>query len=66
MDETRKKRQKKPTFAPDFGPFGLNVDHYFFFLKRILFRQSLDIKVSYHHVPYQKKTNDPINLEKTW
>ena len=27
------KRQKKPSFAPDFGPFGLNVDHYFFFKK---------------------------------
>ena len=27
---------------------------------KIWLRQSLDIMVSYHHVQYQKKTNDPI------
>ena len=30
------------------------------FFSRIWLRQSLDIMVSYHHVEYQKKTNDPM------
>ena len=38
---------KKPSFRP------------FFFSSKIWLRQSLDIMVSYHHVQYQKKTNDP-------
>ena len=31
-----------------------------FFFSKIWLHQSLDIMVSYHHVQYQKKTNDPI------
>ena len=30
------------------------------FFSKILLGQSVDIMVSYHHVQYQKKTNDPI------
>ena len=45
---------KKPSFGPDFGPFGQNPGHQIFFSK-IWRRQSLDIMVSYHHVQYQKK-----------
>ena len=30
------------------------------FFSEIWLRQSLDIMISYHHVQYQKKTNDPI------
>ena len=40
-------------------PFGPNLDFFFFFSK-IWLRQSLDIMISYHHVKYQKKSNDPI------
>ena len=47
----------KPKFGPNFGPFGPNSDHHFF--SEIWLRQPLDIMVSYHHVQYQKKTNDP-------
>ena len=32
-----------------------------FFFSKVWLRQSLDIMVSYHHVQYQKKTNDPIS-----
>ena len=45
---------KKPSFGPDFGPFGQNSGRQIFFSK-IWRRQSLDIMVSYHHVQYQKK-----------
>ena len=31
-----------------------------FFLSKIWLRQSLNVMVRYHHVQYQKKTNDPI------
>ena len=31
-----------------------------FFFSKIWLRQSLDVVVSYHHVQYQTKTNDPI------
>ena len=34
--------------------------NFFFFFSKIWLHQSLDIMVSYHHVQYQKKTNDPI------
>ena len=50
---------KKPSFKPDFGPFGPNLGpnfiYLFFFFSKIWLRQSLDIIVSYHHVQYQKK-----------
>ena len=46
-------------FGPDSGPLDPNSSHKFFFSK-IWLCQSLDIMVSYHHVQYQKKTNDPI------
>ena len=47
---------------------GLILDHWaqiraakcFFFFFKIWLRKSLDIMVSYHHVEYQKKTNDPL------
>ena len=49
---------------------GLILDHwaqiraakwfFFFFFFKIWVRKSLDILVSYHHVEYQKKTNDPL------
>ena len=40
---------KKPSFGSDFGPFDPNSsNHFFFFLKEIWFRQSLDIMVSCH------------------
>ena len=45
---------KKSSFGPDFGPFGPNSDHQFFFSK-IWLGQSLDTMVSYHHAQYQKK-----------
>ena len=32
----------------------------FFFFSKIWLRQSLYVIVSYHHVQYQKKINDPI------
>ena len=50
---------EKPCFGPDLGTLGPNSGHQFFFLK-IWLCQSLDIMVSYHHVKYKKKTNDPI------
>ena len=49
----------KPRFVPDLGMLSPNSGRQFFFLK-IWLRQSLDIMVSYHHVKYLKKTNDPI------
>ena len=45
---------KKPSFGPDFGPFGPNLCSQIFFSK-IRLPQSLDIMVSYRHVQYQKK-----------
>ena len=51
----------KPSFGPDFGTFGPNLGHHLFFsFSKIWLPQSLDNMVSYHHVQYQKKTNDPI------
>ena len=49
-----KKWQKKPSFGPNFSPFGWNLGHQTFFSK-IWVRQSLDIMVSYDHAQYQKK-----------
>ena len=49
---------KKPSFRPDFGPFSPYLGHQFF--SKIWLHQSLDIMISYHHVQYKKKTNDPI------
>ena len=49
---------KKPSFRSDFGPFDPNLGHQFFSNTQL--HQSLDSIVSYHHVQYQKKTNDPI------
>ena len=45
---------KKPSFGPNFFPFGPNLGHQIFFSK-IRLNQSVDIMVSYHHVQYQKK-----------
>ena len=60
MNQTRE-NGKKPSFGPDFGPPGPKSRHqFFFFFSKIWLHQSLDIMVSYHHVQYQKKTNDPI------
>ena len=58
---------KKPSFRPDFGPFVPNLGHQILF-SRIWIRQSIDIMISYHHVQYQKKTNDPIfrQLSEGW
>ena len=53
---------KKPSFGPDFGPFGPNSGPQFFFSK-IWLSQLPNIMVSYHHVQYQKKNNDPILRE---
>ena len=53
---------KKSTFEPDFGAFGPNSGHQFFFSK-IWLRQLLNIMVNYHHVQYQK--NKWSNLKKT-
>ena len=50
---------KKPNFGPNFGPFGPNSGCHNLSSK-IWLCQSLDIMLSYHHVQYQKKTNDPI------
>ena len=50
---------KRPNFGPDFGSFSQNLGHNFFFSK-IWLSLSLGIMVSYHHVQYQKKSNDPI------
>ena len=52
---------KKPSFWPDFDPFGPNSGcnffyfFYFFFLPKICLRQSLYLMVSYRHVEYQKQ-----------
>ena len=55
---------KKLHFGIDFGPLGPNsgsqIFFFFFFFSKIWLRKSLDIMVSYHHVEYQKKTNDPL------
>ena len=48
---------KKPSFGPDFGPFCPNP---IFFFSKIWLSQLPNIMVSYHHVQYQKKNNDPI------
>ena len=45
---------KKPSFRPDFGPFGKHLGPKNCFSK-ISLCQSLDIIVSYCHVQYQKK-----------
>ena len=45
---------KKPSFGPDFGPFGLYSDRQNFFSKIWLY-QSLDNMVSYRHVQCLKK-----------
>ena len=45
---------KKPSFGPDFGPFGHNSSYQIFFSKTWLC-QSLDIMVSYDHVQYHNK-----------
>ena len=50
---------KKLSFGPDFVTFGPILDPQKIF-QNIWLNQSLDIMVSYHHVQYQKKTNDPI------
>ena len=44
---------KKPSFGPNFGPFGTNSGLQNIFSK-IWLRQSLDIMVSYHHVQCHK------------
>ena len=49
---------KKPHFGSDLGLLAPNSVCQFLFSK-IWLCQSLDIMVSYHHVQYQKKTNDP-------
>ena len=41
---------------PHFGP------HSGIFLSEIWLRQSLDVIVSYHHLQYQKKTDDSIKI----
>ena len=45
---------KKPSFGPNFGPFGPNLGRQAF-LSKIWLRQSLGVMISYHHVQYQKK-----------
>ena len=50
------------SFGYAFVPFDPNSGCQSFFSK-IWLRQSLDIMVRYHHVQYQKKTNDPILTE---
>ena len=51
------KNGEKPHFGPPLDPLDSNLDRQIFFSKLWL-RQSLDVMVSYHHVQYQKKTND--------
>ena len=53
---------KKLNFGIYFGPLGPDSGSqiFFFFFSKIWLRKSLDIMVSYHHVEYQKKTNDPL------
>ena len=52
---------KKPSFWPDFDPFGPNSGcnffyfFYFYFFPKICLRQSLYLMVSYRHVEYQKQ-----------
>ena len=48
---------KKPHFDPDLDPLAPNLGQQF---PRIWLHQSLYIMISYHHVQYQKKLNDPI------
>ena len=53
---------KKASFWDWFWPIGpkFGQPNFFFFFSKIWLRKSLDIMVSYHHVEYQKKTNDPL------
>ena len=51
---------EKPHFGPDLGSLGLNSGRDYFFFTKIWLRWSLDIMISYHHVQYQKETDDPI------
>ena len=48
---------KKPHFRSELGLLGLSSGCHFF---KIWLPQLLDIMVNFHHVQYQKKTNDPI------
>ena len=50
---------KKPLFGPDSARWAQIRSAKCLFSK-IWYRQSLDIMVSYQHVQYQKKTEDPI------
>ena len=50
---------KKPHFGPNLGSLGPNSGGQNLFSKFCL-PQSLDVMVSYHHVQYKKKANDPI------
>ena len=52
---------RKPSFGPDFGPFGTNSGGQNVFSK-IWLRQLLDVMVNYHHVQHKKKIM--INLER--
>ena len=52
------KMAKKTSFGPDFGSFGPVSGRQFFFFKNLA--SSVTRYHSYHHVQYQKKTNDPI------
>ena len=49
---------EKPHFRSHIGSLGIRAANFFlffFFFSKILFRQSLDIMVSYHQVQYLKK-----------
>ena len=50
---------EKPYFGSDLGPLRPHLGCQNIF-SEIWLHQSLDTMVSYHHVKYQKKTNDPI------
>ena len=53
------RKWQKPSFRPDFGHL-VQIQAVKYFFSKICLCQSLEVMVSYHHVPYQKKTNDPI------
>ena len=56
-----KKSQKKLVSSPILTHLAqIRAASFLFFFSKIWLCQSSDIMVSYHHVQYQKKTNDPI------
>ena len=56
-----KKWQKNLVLGPILAPLAqIRGPNFFFFFSKIWLSELPNIMVSYHHVQYQKKNNDPI------